>query len=516
MRYGKLLITLLFMLTSLSAQAQTPTISPGGIVNAAQSGSVSSIPVAVPGSIVSIYGNDLSSATISADSFPLPVQLPGTGTQVFFGGIAAPLFYVSPTQINAQVPFELSSGSWVNVVVRNEYGASAPLPVVLVTQDPGIFNVSRSGLPIGASNPIQLSRSGLSIGASNPIQPGDSITIWATGLGSVDPPVSTGQAGPIDSPARLAKTPIVRVGGQIARIEYAGLAPGLVGVYQINANVPTDLWSPTTDVELIAPSPTIVYPLITTDGAVGPAGPAGAAGADSTVPGPAGPAGPAGAAGAVGPAGPVGPAGATGATGATGPIGPAGPAGPAGAIGPAGPAGPQGPIGPAGPSAFSALTASTNTTAAMVVGSGASMSTTGTGTITATNLSGPFGIPKSTVVATTESRTAATYGDMATVGPAVTVTSGTTALVTITARMTQGTNGESCFMGIDVSGASAIAASDTQALSFSGQSNNQRILQASATYLITVTAGSNTFTAKYKSASSTCTFGDRNIIVTPY
>ena len=113
------------------------------------------------------------------------------------------------------------------------------------------------------------------------------------------------------------------------------------------------------------------------------------------------------------------------------------------------------------------------------------------------------------IVSTTETRTAATYGDMTTAGPAVTVTTtGPTALVTITARMTQGTNGETCFMGIAVSGA---AASDAQALSFSGQSNNKRVLQASATYLITVTAGSNTFTAKYKSSSSTCTFGDRHL-----
>jgi len=164
---------------------------------------------------------------------------------------------------------------------------------------------------------------------------------------------------------------------------------------------------------------------------------------------------------------------------------------------------------------FSGVTAATNTTA-LLVGSGGTLGPTGTGTITATRLAGPFGIPLAAVVATTETRTAATYGDTATVGPAVTVTTGTTALVTITARMTQGTNGESCFVGIDVSGATTAAAADTRALSFSGQSNGQRVLQASATYLITVTPGSNTFTAKYKSSSSTCTFGDRNIIVTPY
>lgn len=115
-RYGRLLLCLLFLAAAPAAQAQTPAINLQGVVNAATGRSASSVPVAARGSLVSIYGDNLSGTTASANRLPLPTQLPGTGTQVFFGGIAAPLFYVSPTQINAQVPFELPNSGSVDLV----------------------------------------------------------------------------------------------------------------------------------------------------------------------------------------------------------------------------------------------------------------------------------------------------------------------------------------------------------------------------------------------------------------
>ncbi len=251
-------------------------------MNAGESFSATGIPVAVRGSIVSIYGIDLSVTTVTATSLPLPTQLPGSGTQVLFGNIAAPLFYVSPTQINLQVPFEIPDGNSISLVVQNEFGASAPLEVILLAHDPGIFIGYRSGLPISDSNPIL---------------PGDSITIWATGLGSVSPHVSSGEPGPSNPVALVRVSPLVKVGGEHARVDYAGLAPGMVGVYQINATVPTDLPNPTSDFALIMP--TII---VGATGLAGAAGPAGADGAD-------------GIDGAAGPAGPVGPAGADGVDG---------------------------------------------------------------------------------------------------------------------------------------------------------------------------------------------------------
>ena len=345
MRYGTLLICLAWSAAGLPAQAEPPVIDSIGVAVAATSLNSSRIPVAVRGSILSISGENLSSATFHASSVQISAQLPGADTQVLFGGIAAPLFFVSPTQVTVQVPFELPDSDSVDVVVSNGNGSSAPLKVQLVTQNPVIFSVLRQGLPISTSNPVL---------------PGDSITIYATGLGTVSPPQPSGQPGPSNPLALTDITPLVKVGGQVASVEYSGLAPGLVGVYQINANVPMDLWNPTVDVALIVPS------AVGPQGPMGLTGPAGPAGADGApgpagpqgptgLTGPLGPAGPAGTDGAPGPAGPQGPIGLTGLTGPTGPdgalgpAGPAGPIGPAGAAGPAGPAGADGAPGPAGP-----------------------------------------------------------------------------------------------------------------------------------------------------------------------
>jgi hypothetical protein len=164
---GKLLSCLLCFGAWLPAKAQTPEISPSGLVNLVTGRSMSSVPVVARGSLVSIHGNGFSSTWVSNGSVPVPTQLPGTETQVLFGDVAAPLFFVSPTQINALVPFELPDTRSVDLVIRNGNGASAPLKVILLTQDPEISSVVRLGSQVDTSNPII---------------PGDIISIYATGL----------------------------------------------------------------------------------------------------------------------------------------------------------------------------------------------------------------------------------------------------------------------------------------------------------------------------------------------
>src|SRR5580700_8605429 len=138
----ELLIHVLLALTApLSAVAQAPSIRPQGLVNATTQLSSSSVPVATRGGMVSIFGNNFSTTTASAHTVPIPTELPGTTTQVLFGGILAPLLFVSPTQINVLVPFELLDSSLVDLVVRNENGESAPLKVTILTQDPAIVSV---------------------------------------------------------------------------------------------------------------------------------------------------------------------------------------------------------------------------------------------------------------------------------------------------------------------------------------------------------------------------------------
>jgi len=282
----------------LPAQAQVPVISPNGLVNAATGRSSSSIPVTARGTIVSIFGKNLASVTLADNTFPLPKEL--GGVQVLFGGIPAALLYVSPGQINAQVPFEIPDVSAVDLVVKNGSATSADLDVTLLAQDLGIFTTLKSGIPVSPTNPVSA---------------GQSITIWATGLGAVLPPVPTGQPGPSNPLAIAAITPIVNIGGQPAKVDFAGLAPGQV-IYQINATAASDLGAPSSEVTV----------------------------EDGVIPAMTGPPGPVGPTGATGPAGLPGPAGATGARGATGATGATGPqgTGTTGAAGAAGPAGPRG------------------------------------------------------------------------------------------------------------------------------------------------------------------------------
>ena len=300
-RMGKSKRLWLWLLCSaalLPAQAQIPTINPNGLINAATGRSSSSIPVTARGTIVSIFGKNLSSVTLADNAFPLPKEL--GGVQVLFGGIPAALLYVSPGQINAQVPFEIPDVSAVDLVVKNGSATSAALDVTLLAQDLGIFTTLKSGIPVSATNPVSA---------------GQSITIWATGLGAVLPPVPTGQPGPSNPLAIAAITPVVNIGGQPAKVDFAGLAPGQV-IYQINATAASDLGAPTSEVTV----------------------------EDGVIPAMTGPPGPVGPTGATGPAGLPGLAGATGARGATGATGATGPQG-TGTTGAAGAAGPSGPRG---------------------------------------------------------------------------------------------------------------------------------------------------------------------------
>ena len=108
---------------------------------------------------------------------------------------------------------------------------------------------------------------------------------------------------------------------------------------------------------------------------------------------------------------------------------------------------------------------------------------------------------------------------MTTSGPAVTVTVTTVgkAVVTLTSFISTATSDNGCFVGFAVSGATTVSAADTQSLKFYSPSGTAETV-TTATYLVTgLTAGSNTFTAKYRSeAGWTCTYANRNIIVTPY
>lgn len=180
-----------------------------------------------PGETVTIYGTDLAPDGV-ASSVPASVVTLSTNaanTQVLFDGVPAPLTYLSGSQINAVVPYEVAGNSSTNIVVQTQGRNSLPLNVPVVPAAPGIF-------------PPVLNQDGSQNSPSNPAHIGDTIVFFATGEGQTNPPGVTGQlaTGPV-LPAPVLPV-VVQIGGQTATLAYAGELPQGAGVLQVNAVIP--------------------------------------------------------------------------------------------------------------------------------------------------------------------------------------------------------------------------------------------------------------------------------------
>jgi uncharacterized protein (TIGR03437 family) len=210
---------------SLAVRPAGPFTTTAGIVNAA-SGSTN----IAPGSLVAIFGTNLSSGTDSAAATPLPLSLAGTSVTV--DGIAAPLVYVSPSQINLQMPFEVAPGS-ASVIITSGTASGDAVAAQVIPCGPGIVMVPQSNHALA----VNFTDGSLN-SATNPAHPGDYLILYLTGQGALDNPVATGTAAPSAPFSRAIGEVSVRIGGQPANVVFAGLAPGLVGVFQINLAVP--------------------------------------------------------------------------------------------------------------------------------------------------------------------------------------------------------------------------------------------------------------------------------------
>lgn len=212
------------LLVQLTPTAPKPQISAGGVVlHASTSNTVS------PGSLVDIYGTNLATSSGTAASGILPVLL-GT-TQVRINGIPAPLLYVSPTQIVAQVPGSVIVGP-ASVVVLNGGTASASAGINVQPATPFI-------LSYGTNHAIVQNQDYSLNAATNPAAAGSAAVAYLVGSGPVVPAVDDG-VGASASPLSWESLPTtVTVGGNSAQVFYAGLAPGFVGLVQVNFYVPS-------------------------------------------------------------------------------------------------------------------------------------------------------------------------------------------------------------------------------------------------------------------------------------
>ena len=214
----------------LTPPALVPKINAGGVVN----GASYSAPV-VPGSIADVFGDFFLASGSPDTDLPLVTSLQNLSFQ-FGGGATAPLYYVSGGQVNLQVPWEVAPSSTATLAATLNGTAGAAQTVNVAAFAPAIFTTNAQGTGAGA---IQDSSYRL-VDSANPAIAGTTyILIYCTGLGAVSAnqpatgaPASSTELAPTTTPVT------VTIGGVTANVSFSGLAPGYVGLYQVNALVP--------------------------------------------------------------------------------------------------------------------------------------------------------------------------------------------------------------------------------------------------------------------------------------
>jgi uncharacterized protein (TIGR03437 family) len=224
----------------ISVAAQAPTfvgsgvyINPASVVNAASFGPFTAS--LSPGEYVTLFGANLAPSVAQNSSVPVPTQL--NGVQVFVNGTAAPVSYVSPSQVSFLIPAAASSIASIQLV--NNGTASNTVTSFVGSTSPGVFTDPSGGIYTAAATHLN----GTLVSENAPAEPGETVQLFVAGLGTVDPPVPDGSAGPVKNSSLTTNSITVFVDQQPAQVTYSGLAPTLAGVYQLNVVIPmgTDL-----------------------------------------------------------------------------------------------------------------------------------------------------------------------------------------------------------------------------------------------------------------------------------
>ena len=219
-------------------------VNPTGIVNAASYAPFTA--GIAPGELITIYGTGLADSTVVAPGIPFPTSL--GNVQVSIGGVNAPIYYVSPTQISVIVPYEATSAI-AQIQVTTDGNASNVVSVFTNQTSAGVFSQSQNGIGDGAV----LHQDGSLVSSSNPARPNETVSVYLTGLGAVNPTISDGTAGPSSPLSYTSNTTTADISGVTANVTYAGLAPGFAGLYQVNLTIPTGLTAGENSLDISGP-----------------------------------------------------------------------------------------------------------------------------------------------------------------------------------------------------------------------------------------------------------------------
>jgi len=232
-----------------------PTIETGGVVTA---GSYERGKPVAPGSYIAIFGQGLSDTTRVFSTPYLPLSLAGVSVSfdVPSKNLSLPgrLHFVSGSQVNVQVPWELQglNTAWIKVSIGYE-SSSSVYTLPLADYSPGFFEYTEPSS--GRSLIAALDEGFKLIGSDNPARRGRVVQLYANGLGPVDNQPPSGEITPAQPLARTRVNVSVSVAGRPASVQFSGLAPYNVGLYQLNIVVPED-------------APAGVQPVVVTAGGV--------------------------------------------------------------------------------------------------------------------------------------------------------------------------------------------------------------------------------------------------------
>jgi len=212
---------------SYDAAVAPPQIS--SVVNAGDGGSD-----IAPGGLISVYGSQLSPVNMTTSEIPLPTALANSCLSV--NGLPVPILFVSPNQVNAQMPFQEIGD--VALILRTPGGQSDNYNLVIQPNAPSVF-LAAVGPDVNVPTVVRNDDNQL-VTPSHPIhrKSNTALVIYLTGLGPASPAVGTGQPAPTNPLALTLTQPTVTLGGVELPLLFSGLAPGFVGVDQINISVP--------------------------------------------------------------------------------------------------------------------------------------------------------------------------------------------------------------------------------------------------------------------------------------
>jgi uncharacterized protein (TIGR03437 family) len=209
-----------------------PVVSAGGVVSSADFASAPAI-----GLLVSIFGSGLADAPASAP-LPLPLSLGTTSVVLSGSSTPLPLLYAENEVINVQIPYDAAVNSTQQLVVQHGNAISVPVPLAIFAASPSILSANGTGSGQGHVYVIGAGGVETQANANAPATAGNPLVIYCVGLGAVSPGIGAGSIVPY-SPLSNATAPVTATfGNQTVTAGFAGLTPGLAGLYQVNVNVP--------------------------------------------------------------------------------------------------------------------------------------------------------------------------------------------------------------------------------------------------------------------------------------